>query len=197
MTDNTNIQDEREKTTSLKGKVLVAMPDMGDPRFERAVIFMVEHDEKGAMGIVVNKPFDAIIFGDLLEQLKIEPLCDLGDKRVLFGGPVDIGRGFVLHSDDVVMAHSERIAEDMALTTSMDMLRRVAENTGPKKSLFILGYSGWTAGQLEGELKQNVWLICDVTSDLLFEVPIEMRWEYAIRALGIDLDKLSSSYGNA
>lgn len=192
----TEPNDVLDSELSLRGKALVAMPNMDDPRFDRSLIYIMEHDDKGASGIVINKPFDAIIFEDLLEQLQITPLIDLSQQRILMGGPVDIGRGFIVHTCDVLLGHSERIDNNIAITTSMDMLRRIADNSGPEKSMFILGYSGWTESQLEEELKENMWLVCDGTPELLFDTPLELRWEKAMKMLGIDLEKLTSDYGH-
>lgn len=187
-----------ENGDTLKGKMLIAMPDMGDPRFDKAVIVVLEHGTDGAMGIVINKLLDAIEFHELLEQLEI-PFSD-PDKPpqhpVHFGGPVELGRGFVLHSPDVMLDHSLPL-EDLAITTSLEMLALIAENVGPKQSLFCLGYTGWAAGQLENEIKQNAWLHAPLDPDILFTLPYEARWDAAMALVGVDPDHLSSVSGRA
>lgn len=194
---NTDITE----TSFLSGQLLLAMPSMGDPRFERAVVYIIEHNENGATGVIINKPFDAIAFADLLEQLDIETddeaTPDIKNRHVLFGGPVDIGRGFVIHSSDVLLGHTKKMTEEIAVTTSMDMLRLLAEGEGPEKSLFILGYAGWEADQLDEEIKANAWLTCEATASLLFDVPVPLRWQTALESLGIDPQKLSSAFGTA
>lgn len=184
---------------SLKGKILVAMPDMGDPRFDRAVIVMLEHNSEGAMGLVINKPLDAIRFDELLEQLDI--VTGNGDSApvdcpVHFGGPVELGRGFVLHSRDLLLEHSMNL-EPIAVTTSLDILERIARNQGPEQALFCLGYTGWSAGQLESEIKQNAWLYAPLDPAILFDTPCEKRWNAAMKQAGIDPDFLSPLSGSA
>jgi putative transcriptional regulator len=182
---------------SLKGKILIAMPDMADPRFSRGVIVMLEHGPEGAMGVMINKPLDAVQFSDLLEQLEI-PNDSITDDTypVYFGGPVEIGRGFVLHTNDVMLGHSLQLPP-VAVTTSLDMLNHIAEQTGPQKSIFCLGYTGWTASQLDEEMKQNAWLHAPLDAAILFETPAEDRWEYAMKLAGIDPDFLSADAGHA
>lgn len=183
---------------SLQGKILIAMPEMGDPRFERAVIVVLEHGSEGAMGIVINKPLDAIEFPELLEQLDIPlPEDDSHMHHIIhFGGPVELGRGFVLHSQDVMLGNSLTL-NPLAVTTSLEMLALIANGVGPKDLLFCLGYTGWSAGQLENEIKQNAWLHAPLDPAILFNLPHEKRWDAAMALVGVNPDHLSSVSGRA
>lgn len=182
---------------TLKGKILISMPEMADPRFARGVIVMLEHGPDGAMGVMINKKLEAVQFTDLLEQLEIEVTAtQLDDYPVFFGGPVEIGRGFVLHSRDVMLAHS-LVMPPIGITTSLDMLAHLASGKGPEKSLFCLGYTGWTAGQLDEEIKQNAWLHAPLKADVLFNVPVDKRWDAAMALVGINPDYLSATSGHA
>ncbi len=182
---------------SLKGKVLIAMPGMGDPRFEKAVLILLEHNPEGAMGVIVNKPLDAVHFDDLLDQLEIPHKgIDFENYPVYFGGPLDIGRGFVLHSTDFMLSHSATL-DPIAVTTSVDMLTRIAGGDGPKDSMFCIGYAGWTAGQLDDEILDNTWLHAPLDAQLLFSLPYERRWDAAMALAGVDPNFLSSEAGHA
>jgi putative transcriptional regulator len=182
---------------SLKGKILIAMPDMADPRFANGVIVMLEHGPEGAMGVMINKPLDAVEFDDLLDQLEIKTEMENGDDYpVYFGGPVEIGRGFVLHSTDMMLSHTLQLPP-LAVTTSLDMLDHIAKGTGPKESIFCLGYTGWTAGQLDEEMKQNAWLHAPLDAQILFNIPADQRWSKAMKLAGVDPDFLSSDAGHA
>lgn len=182
---------------SLRGKVLIAMPNLTDPRFDKAVLVVLEHNSEGAMAVIVNKPLDAVHFEDLLDQLEISHEQNaFDDYPVYFGGPVDIGRGFVLHSKDFVFSHSTDL-ESIAVTTSVDMLERIASKSGPKESIFCIGYAGWTAGQLDNEIKENSWLHAPFDPALLFSLPYEKRWDAAMALAGVNPDFLSSEAGHA
>ncbi len=186
-----------DNTDSLRGKLLIAMPAMGDPRFHKGVVLMLEHNAEGAMGVLVNKPLEAVKFLDLLDQLEIPASApQLEEYRVYFGGPVEIGRGFVLHSTDVMLGHSTLMG-GIGVTNSLEMLGRIAEGKGPQETLFALGYAGWTAGQLEEELKQNAWLHAPLDPDLLFSISYDRRWDAAMALAGIDPDHLSAIAGRA
>lgn len=195
MTD-TEKHSESQRLLDIKGKFLVATPGMPDPRFEKAVIFMLEYDHHGAMGIIVNKLFDAIDFQDLMEQLGAKTAESKQDVPIYFGGPVEIGRGFVLHSPDVMLGHSVRQG-NLCVTASIEMLSMLAEGKGPEKSLFTLGFSSWDDGQLDAELKENAWLIVPASTEILFETPASRRWEKALKLSGIDAMNLSASSGQA
>ncbi|MBW7850466.1 MAG: YqgE/AlgH family protein [Rhodospirillales bacterium] len=181
----------------LAGQVLVAMPQMRDPRFARTVVYICAHTAEGAMGLVVNRVLDALTFPDLLEQLDIEstPLCE--QIRIHFGGPVEAGRGFVLHSTDFIQESTLKVDDRVALTATIDMLRAIAEGRGPQRSMLALGYAGWSAGQLDGEIRENVWLNTPADDDLLFGNDLDQKWESAMTKMGIDLRMLSGDAGHA
>ncbi|SDE25232.1 YqgE/AlgH family protein [Ruegeria marina] len=182
----------------LTGKLLIAMPGMGDPRFDRAVIFMCSHGEDGAMGLIVNKPAD-LRLSALLSQMDIA--CDIqsvADSRVRFGGPVEMGRGFVLHSSDYSASlHSLKVSEAFSMTATLDILEDIASGQGPMRRSLMLGYSGWGPGQLESEIGENGWLTADADPDLVFDTPDEEKWDAALKSLGIDPLLLSASAGHA
>lgn len=188
------------KTSSgyLEGQLLVAMPSMGDPRFARTVIYVCSHDDKGAMGLVINKPYPGLTFPNLLSQLGIEPTTD-NEIIVRLGGPVETGRGFVLHSTDYLRQGSVTIDGDagIGLTATLDVLRAIASGTGPQRSLFALGYAGWGPGQLDTEIQDNAWLSAPADSDLIFTPEIDNLWDQAVRKIGIDIAKLSTVSGHA
>ncbi len=188
----------------LEGKLLIAMPGIGDPRFERSVIYLCVHNPEGAMGLVLNKRVSNISFPNLLEQLAIEIKPGIEIARecrrlpVLMGGPVDIGRGFVLHSQDYFSDESTLpVSEDLGLTATMDILRAIARGNGPARALLALGYSGWTAGQLEAEIQSNGWLHCEADADIIFDRDVDAKYSRALGKLGIDLSILSSTAGHA
>lgn len=181
----------------LAGQMLIAMPQMRDPRFARSVVYVCAHSAEGAMGLVINRLFDAISFPDLLAQLNIDPtpLCD--QIKVHFGGPVEAGRGFVLHSTDYLNESTMVVDEQVGLTATIDVLKAIAEGTGPNQSLLALGYAGWGAGQLDSEILENVWLNVPADPDLLFGNDLDHKWASAIGRLGIDLSMLSGDAGHA
>lgn len=182
----------------LEGKLLVAMPGMGDHRFEHAVIFICSHSEGGAMGLIVNKPARNLNFPDLLDQLKIDPPKDDNVPDIYMGGPVEHGRGFVLHSLDYDVPDSTMsVPGGFGMTATVDVLRDIADGVGPAKALLALGYSGWAPGQLEGEFQRHGWLACDADHTLIFAVEPEKRWEAAMEKIGIDPRLLSAEGGRA
>ncbi len=187
----------------LEGKFLIAMPDMADERFERAVVLVCAHSEEGAMGIVINRGQD-MVFSDLLAQIGLidedEPIHlapDARDMIVRDGGPVDRSRGFVLHSDDYGLSSSLDVSGGLRLTATIDILRAISVGTGPQKAIMALGYAGWGAGQLEAEIAQNGWLVTDAPPDLIFDSPLEEIWPGALGLLGISPLNLSLVAGNA
>ncbi|WP_235970974.1 YqgE/AlgH family protein [Palleronia pontilimi] len=185
------------ETTNLTGKLLVAMPGMGDPRFERAVLLICTHDGEGAMGLMVNKPAPQLSFHDLLTQLQL-PCETAAPRQVHFGGPVEGQRGFVLHSRDYAGdASTLAVDETTAMTATLDILRDIAGGTGPAHALVALGYAGWSPGQVEGEIAANGWLVVDPTPELVFGADNDAKWMAAIRALGIDPLLLSGAGGRA
>lgn len=184
-------------STNLSGKLLVAMPGMGDPRFENAVVYVCAHTEEGAMGLVVNKPAPEIRFKDLLGQLQVEADAPR-DLRVHIGGPVEHGRGFVLHSSDYHSEHGTlEVDENTSMTGTTDVLRELAHGNGPKASLLALGYSGWGPLQLEEEIGQNGWLTCDARDDIVFGRANDLKWSAALKHMGINPLTLSSEAGHA
>ena len=182
----------------LGGKLLIASPSIGDPRFDRTVILMCDHSEDHAMGIVLNKPVEGLRLPSLLEQLGIEGEVSAPDRAVLVGGPVERDRGFVLHSTDFASDDSTLpISDTIGLTATKDALEAIASPKPPRRSLLALGYSGWGAGQLEEELAHNAWFVADLDEDLIFAESAETKWERALDLLGVDLERLSSLSGNA
>lgn len=181
----------------LEGRLLVAMPTMSDARFERSVILVCSHSESGAMGLVINKAFEELTFTDLLSQLNIEDRGGHEQIRVHFGGPVETGRGFVLHSTDVMQDGSLIVGGDVALTATVDMLKAIAAGDGPSQRLLALGYAGWAPGQLETEIQTNGWLIVDPDPDLIFGSRLDQKWQQAVAKLGIDVSLLSMDAGHA
>lgn len=181
----------------LAGQFLIAMPQMKDPRFARSVVYLCAHSAEGAMGLVVNRLFDGLTFRELLEQLGIEmgPECEA--IRVHTGGPVEGGRGFVLHSDDYMHDSSMRVQDGIALTATVDVLRAIALGAGPEKSILALGYAGWSAGQLDAEIKENSWLNVPADPALLFGTEPDRKWDAAIHKLGVDPSLLSMDAGHA
>jgi putative transcriptional regulator len=185
------------KSDSLRGKLLLAMPNMGDPRFERSVICMCEHSEQGSMGIIVNQPADHIDFPELMEQLEIPTPGDCAAVGVFTGGPVEPNRGFVLHSADYMHDTTLVISELVALSATVDILKALSRGEGPRHSLLALGYAGWGPGQLEAEIQENAWLHTEVDTDLLFATEPALKWPLAMAKLGVDISMLSTVAGHA
>ncbi|HYM33642.1 MAG TPA: YqgE/AlgH family protein [Candidatus Cybelea sp.] len=181
----------------LKGQLLVAMPTMGDPRFERSVIYLFAHSEAGAMGLVVNKVLDKITFPDLMGQLGIKKIPAEQRIAVHFGGPVDTGRGFVLHSADYVRDATVVVGDNLALTATIDVLKSIAAGQGPRRRLLALGYAGWAPGQLDAEIQANGWLHVSADDDLIFSPNLSEKWPRAVAKLGIDVSRLSGAAGHA
>ena len=188
----------------LEGQLLVAMPVMTDRRFARSVIYMCAHSAEGAMGLIVNQRAPHIGFHELLKQLKIAPdnsdgiLIEQTEMDVHVGGPVETGRGFVLHSSDYYAAVSTlAIDEGVSLTATIDILKAIAVGKGPDRAILALGYAGWRAGQLESEISANGWLHCPADLDLLFDRNLEQKYERAMSKIGIDPSHLVSEAGHA
>ena len=192
-----DVQDIGGAEAYLTGHMLIAMPGMQDPRFDKSLIYMCAHSPEGAMGLVVNRALESLTFPDLLEQLEID--CVAGDERinVHFGGPVESGRGFVLHSADYVQEATLVVDGEVALTATLDILRAMAAGDGPRQSLLALGYAGWGPGQLDSEMKANGWLHVAPDTDLLFGSDLDGKWERAIRKIGVDPRMLSEDAGHA
>jgi len=181
----------------LTGRMLVAMPSMLDPRFTRTVIYMCSHGPSGAMGLIVNRLFGEADFPMLLKQLNIQSSLITPDIPVQFGGPVEMGRGFVLHSNDYLREGTTKIDDDIAVTATVEVLEDLANGKGPLHSLLVLGYAGWGEGQLEHELKNNGWLTVDADEDILFDSNLDSKWERAMAKIGISPAMLSSTQGRA
>jgi putative transcriptional regulator len=195
------VSKKNEVFGSLAGKVLLAMPGMGDPRFHHAVIFMCAHDANGAMGLVINHTLPGMAFTDLLEQLKIASDIRVDLKAIsvpiLSGGPVEGARGFLLHTSEFKKSDTINIDPHYSISGTMDALRDVASGKGPDKVLFILGYAGWGAGQLEAEIQDNAWLVTEADPDIIFSASPENKWERAFEKLGFDPGRLSQAAGRA
>lgn len=181
----------------LTGQLLIAMPQMGDPRFSQTVIYLCAHTADGAMGIVINREIDNITFPGLLKQLDIEVPNVHDQIRVMFGGPVEPGRGFVLHSREYVQESTLLIGEEVGLTATMDILRDMAKGAGPKQSLLALGYAGWAPGQLDNEIQANGWLHAPADGNLIFAEDVGSKWDRALAILGINSALLSGEAGHA
>lgn len=193
-----HLEGMEDTTTNLCGKLLIAMPDMGDPRFDQSVVYLCAHSDEGAMGLIVNKPQPSVRFSHLLEQLGIEKSAEARDIRVHFGGPVEMTRGFVLHTSDYRSETGTLDVEDgIGMTATMDVLEDIARGKGPQTSMLALGYAGWGPGQLESEIQQNGWLMSDPRDDILFVRANEHKWTAALKVLGIDPLLLSSTGGHA
>lgn len=181
----------------LGDQLLIAMPALGDPNFNRSVTYVCEHTDEGALGIVINKPMN-LKLGDVFSQLDLE--CGSKDQcaiPVLLGGPVQPERGFVLHRADRVWESSIKVSCNIQVTTSRDVLKSMAQGLGPDPALVALGYAGWTAGQLEREMSENAWLTVPATNEIIFDVPYEQRWEAAAALLGVNLNTIGNLSGHA
>ncbi len=181
----------------LTGQLLIAMPAMQDPRFAQSVIYVCAHTADGAMGLVINRPLARPSFDELLRQLEIAPVPPARRIRLWAGGPVDGGRGFVLHTADWTGEGSLRVNEALALTASLDVLKAIAEGGGPREGLLALGYAGWGPGQLDTEMQQNAWLSVPADEALVFASEHDSKWRRALASLHIDPLALSSFAGHA
>lgn len=189
----------------LDGQLLLAMPGMPDDRFARSVIYMCAHSDEGAMEIIINRAAPSVNFSELLVQLEViapdEAIrlpTKAGAVPVLKGGPVETGRGFVLHTNDFFIDNSTLpIDTVVSLTATVDILRAIASGAGPGQAVLALGYAGWSPGQLEEELQQNGWLTCPADASLIFDTPLESKYDSALRKLGIDPSFLSTDFGHA
>lgn len=196
-------RDVRHESGFFDNQFLIAMPGMQDERFARSVVYLCAHNEEGAMGLIINQP-QPLPFSDLLIQLglldeaaAIRLPAPARDVVVRNGGPVERSRGFVLHSDDYTVESSMPVSERICLTATVDILRAISDGSGPRHAIMALGYSGWGAGQLEGEIAQNGWLTCPADVDLLFDPDLENKYDRILSSLGVDLLHLSSAAGHA
>lgn len=186
------------KSSSLKNHFLIAMPGMADPNFAHSITYICEHNDEGAMGIVVNRPMELTV-ADILSHLQIRDFADsFNETPVLCGGPVQMERGFVLHRTlprkwDTTLC----VEGEICLTTSRDILVAIAHQEGPQESVIALGYAGWSAGQLDSEMAQNAWLSVKADPDIIFATPFDQRWQAAAALLGVDMTLLSGQAGHA
>ena len=183
----------------LSGRLLIAMPGIDDPRFERAVVFLCAHDAEHAIGLAVNRPVDGLTLESLFQSIGVEPpLRRLADEAVLMGGPVERERGFVLHTDDYLLDDvSVPVRTGLALTTTKEVLQAMGGDAAPRRAILALGYAGWGPGQLEREVRENVWLVCDPDEALIFDDDHDHKWSRALGKLGITAAMLSESGGRA
>lgn len=181
------VQAETEQDEFLKGQLLVASPSMVDPNFAKTVVFMVEHDSLGAMGLVINRPLGEVPLQELLEGLGEKGPESDNEIRIYSGGPVDPKRGFVLHSSDVLLDDSIAVDGSLAVTGKTDILKSIAEGKGPAQAIFCLGYAGWAPGQLEAEIAAGAWESVPADEAIVFEEPDSKKWDQAIGRHGVDL----------
>ncbi len=198
-----NTEDKAlSQPTLLNGQCLIAMPGMLDNRFVRAVVYLCNHDQQGAMGLVINRLFGSLDFTGLLEQLNIAAAPKAHTVRVHYGGPVETGRGFVLHTLDWREAGTLQVgkaedAEQFGMTATVDILRALASGSGPQRCLLALGYAGWAAGQLEQEIQANGWLTAPADPSLLFDANLDNKWERALAKIGVSAAMLNAEAGHA
>ena len=198
VSDSTPSASDVSQPSDLTGKILIAMPGMGDPRFDKSVIYLCAHSAEGAMGLIVNKPAPEVKLEDLLAQLDVSLTPQARDTPVHFGGPVEHGRGFVLHSDDYAGNESTlKVSGGLGLTATLDVLEDIGSGAGPAQAILALGYSGWGPGQLEAEITQNGWLTCDGAPEIVFGSDNEAKWQAALGTLGVSALLLSSEAGHA
>jgi putative transcriptional regulator len=196
MTENSQAGKE-SSSYNLTGHFLIAMPSLNDGFFNHAVTYICEHDESGSFGVIINQPTD-IKLKQVIKEMHIESHDGYDENQPVFiGGPVDQGRGFILHRPAGSWSSSLVVNNDVALTTSKDILQAIANNEGPDDCIVALGYAGWSAGQLEQEMANNTWLSCPADEQIIFKTPTEERWKAAAKLIGIDLSLMSNDAGHA
>ncbi|MFV2003997.1 MAG: YqgE/AlgH family protein [Gammaproteobacteria bacterium] len=192
-----NKSDVITSGNNLAGHFLIAMPSLNDDFFNRAVTYICEHNENGSFGIIINQE-TGITLKQIAKEMELTTTEDYDDSQTVFiGGPVDQGRGFILHRPVGDWQSSLKVNDDVALTTSKDILQAIVNNQGPENSIVALGYAGWAAGQLDDEMAANSWLTCPADEQIIFNTPTEERWQAAAKLIGIDLSLLSSDTGHA
>lgn len=190
-------KDTKHDSYNLTGHFLIAMPSLNDSFFNQAVTYICEHDEGGSFGLIINQQTD-IHLKQVIKEMKIESNTSYDEEQSIFiGGPVDQGRGFILHRPTGNWSSSLIINDKVALTTSKDILQAIANNEGPEDCLVALGYAGWSAGQLEQEMADNTWLSCPADEQIIFNTPVEERWKAAAKLIGVDLSLMSNDAGHA
>ena len=182
---------------NLIGKIIVSMPNLEDERFFKTVIYICAHSSEGSMGIIINKKIDYDLYPDLLEQLGIDKPLYNKKLFIRYGGPIESGRGFVLHSDDMIRKESLNIDKGIALTSTTEFFDDLSKGKGPKNSILALGYAGWSSGQLEDEIMQNSWMTLSVDSNFLFDNEVSKKWTEAYKIMGVDPNNLSFKSGRA
>ena len=182
---------------NLTGQIIVSMPSLEDERFYKTVIYMCAHSSEGSMGIIINKKIDYDLYPDLLEQLGIDKPLDNKKLFIRYGGPIESGRGFVLHSDDMIRKETLNIDKGVALTSTAEFFDDLSIGKGPKNSILALGYAGWASGQLEAEILQNSWMSLPVDTSFLFDDEVSRKWTQAYKIMGVDPNNLSFQSGRA
>jgi putative transcriptional regulator len=182
---------------SLTNHLLIAMPSLEDERFHESVIYVCGHDTQGAMGLIINKPITAMNFGDLVTQLNFSEPVHKKETPIYYGGPVEMGRGFVLHSADYQSKLTVNLCDAFAITASLEILQEVAKGRGPQEKVLALGYAGWSQGQLEKEIMANSWLTLKASPDLVFHSPSATLWDQALSCLGINRHNMALHAGHA
>ena len=200
--DNSNIKSAKSSKDdayiSYRGQYLISTPAMGDPRFHQTVIFLCAHDASGAMGLVINKPKSNLVISDLLDHVGVDGTVRVADSPVLEGGPVEVDRGFVLHSADWFRDdNSLKVSDQLGLTTTKDALEALVSDTPPDRALLAIGYAGWAAGQLEAEIAGNAWLIAGGDDTLVFANDLDSKWTQALARIGVNPAQLSAFGGSA
>ena len=185
----------KTKKKFLSGKFIIASPAMTDPRFYKAVIYMVSHKNEGAMGIIINQPIIETKINTIIENEDLKNNVNMDNIPITFGGPVDTKKGFILHTSEFKDKTTLKVDKNIFLTSNINILKSIVKGEGPKKSLFALGYAGWLPGQLEEELSNDGWLVAPGNSKLIFECKAEKKWSEAIKSIGINPDFLSLNSG--
>ncbi len=186
-----------DETTYLTGHLLIAMPSMADPNFHHTVTYICEHNEHGALGLIINRPLD-IDLGEVFQQLSLASTSDnIANTPILRGGPVELERGFVIHESPDEWESTATVRDSIKVTTSQDILSAMAAGDGPNRAVVVLGYAGWGAGQLEYEITENAWLNTPASTHIVFETPFEQRWQEAAELMGVDLATISTQAGHA
>lgn len=197
MTTEHTQNDKKPASYNLTGHFLIAMPSLNDSFFNQAVTYICEHDEAGSFGLIINQQSE-IHLKQVIKEMKIESGSNYDEEQSIFiGGPVDQGRGFILHRPTGNWSSSLIVNDHVALTTSKDILQAIANNEGPEDCIVALGYAGWAAGQLEQEMADNTWLSCPADEQIIFNTPVEERWKAAAKLIGVDLSLMSNDAGHA
>lgn len=179
------------------GKILVAMPYMQDARFHQSIVYICGHDSTGSMGLILNKPLPGLALGDLLKQVNIPMTPSCPEAAVVYGGPVEVSRGFVLHSLDYKIETTVIVDDQIGVTSTLEVLKALGQGHGPSKTIITLGYVSWNPGQLEAEMIENSWLLIQPTRELVFNTSLDMKWRMALASIGVDPAMLALDCGHA